>query len=930
MRCPSCHASIPDSSRFCPSCGAALEVSSGDTRLADDRTRIADDRTRLADDQTRLAPPTPTSGGRSGSTTSGWLSSSGSIDHGRFAPGAVLDNRYRIIGLLGRGGMGEVYRADDLRLGQPVALKFLPADLSSNARRLAQFHNEVRVARQVSHPNVCRVYDIGEVDGALYLSMEYVDGEDLAASLKRVGRFPEDRAIELARQIAAGLAAAHERGVIHRDLKPANVMLDSSGRVRIMDFGLAAIGDVGDIRVGTPAYMAPEQLEGREVTIKSDIYALGLVLYELFTGRRAFTAGTLADLIQEQQSGSITAPTEIVRNFDPAIERAVMRCLDRDPAKRPASALAVSAALPGGDPLAAALAAGETPSPEMVAAAGGEEVVLSRPIGFTYLAVIAVLLAIALQVSGGAMLSRVPLDKPPEVLADRAEQIRESFGYTETIADRAVDYDYSGGYLNWAKRQGAGASRWTVLSGARPAPIYFWRRTSPQQLIPLDDTSRPERGNPPMGLTGMTLVDIDTTGRLLRFMAVPPQVERNDEPAAPPVDWNVAFSAAGLDQKTFREVASERTPDTFADDRRAWEGTYPGTDTKLRIEAASYRGRIVSFAMVGPWSVPTRDVGPGVSGNDTPTVQVFVILALLIVAAWLARRNVQSGRADRHGSFRLAAFTFFLLMAQWAVAPHVSNVSSEWRRFLLGGIAVALLLAAVLYVVYLALEPFVRRSWPTLLVGWTRLLSGRFRDPIVGRDLLAGGAFGILFGVYDLIRPLLSVWAGRPEPIPYQAQLNTLLGLRATTETLLSCVNSGLQNGLIFALQFALVRDVLMRFTRRLGPKRASDVSTSLAIVIVTFVNMLSGGGDWWLERSLTTIVTALTLLVLLRIGLFATIVMFVVTAVIQRMPFTLDATKFFANAGWFGAALLLGLAVFGFWTARQQASAPGRIAVKA
>ena len=171
---------------------------------------------------------------------SGWLSSSDSISHGRFAPGTLLDSRYRIIGLLGKGGMGEVYRADDLRLGQPVALKFLPDGLRDEPVRLAQFHNEVRTARQVSHPNVCRVYDIGEVEGVPYISMEYVDGENLATSLRRIGRFPEDKAADIARQLCAGLAAAHQRGVIHRDLKPANVMLDGAGRVRIMDFGLAA------------------------------------------------------------------------------------------------------------------------------------------------------------------------------------------------------------------------------------------------------------------------------------------------------------------------------------------------------------------------------------------------------------------------------------------------------------------------------------------------------------------------------------------------------------------------------------------------------------------------------------------------------------------------------------------------------------------
>jgi len=165
---------------------------------------------------------------------------SNSSPHGRgFAPGVVLAERFRIIGLLVRGGMGEVYRADDLKLGQPVALKFLPPALAGDAALLERFHAEARNARQVSHPNVCRVYDIGKVDGQHFLSMEYVDGEDLAALLYRIGRLPATKALEMARQLCAGLAAAHEKGVLHRDLKPSNVMLDGHGRTRITDFGLA-------------------------------------------------------------------------------------------------------------------------------------------------------------------------------------------------------------------------------------------------------------------------------------------------------------------------------------------------------------------------------------------------------------------------------------------------------------------------------------------------------------------------------------------------------------------------------------------------------------------------------------------------------------------------------------------------------------------
>src|SRR5215475_7238897 len=247
-------------------------------------------------------------------------------DEGRFLPGTLLGGRYRIIELLGRGGMGEVYRATDLTLGQSVALKFLPEEASKNQRLLERFHGEVRVARLVSHPNVCRVYDIGEVEGMPFISMEYIDGEDLASLLTRIGRLPGDKATEIARKICAGLAAAHDRGIIHRDLKPLNIMLNKRGEVIIMDFGLAAIaGQLNgpEAHNGTPAYMSPEQLRGEGVTAKSDIYALGLVLYEIFTGKRPFDAGSVQQLIDMQQSMHLTSVNSVAVDVDPAVEKVI-------------------------------------------------------------------------------------------------------------------------------------------------------------------------------------------------------------------------------------------------------------------------------------------------------------------------------------------------------------------------------------------------------------------------------------------------------------------------------------------------------------------------------------------------------------------------------------------------------------------------------
>jgi len=266
-------------------------------------------------------------------------------------PGVRVAERYRIVGLVGRGVMGEVYRADDLKLGQAVALKFLPERVEKDADRLSRFLNEVKIARQVSHPNVCRVYDVFETQGRHFISMEFVDGEDLAALLRRIGRLPRDKAIQIARQLCAGLAAAHEQGVLH-SLKPANVMIDGRGRARITDFGLARLagenGD-GEARAGTPAYMAPEQLAGKEASVRSDLYALGLVLYELFTGRMAFKATTPGDMQRLQRETTPASPSEVIQGFDPVVERVLLRCLETDARDRPASALAVAAALPGGN-----------------------------------------------------------------------------------------------------------------------------------------------------------------------------------------------------------------------------------------------------------------------------------------------------------------------------------------------------------------------------------------------------------------------------------------------------------------------------------------------------------------------------------------------------------------------------------------------------
>lgn len=283
---------------------------------------------------------------------------------GRFAPGALFAGRYRMVTRIGRGGMGEVWRADDLVLQTPVALKRLHAAGPAARKRIL---NEVRLARQITHPAVCRVFDFGESDAELFFSMELVEGEDLATLLRRVGRLPVDKVIDIARQLCAGLAAAHATGVLHRDLKPANVLIDDDGRVHITDFGIAVTRKERNDRsvAGTPEHMAPEQLVGSTpLSERTDLYALGLIVYELVTGRRAFSAS-------DERAVPIPAST-IVPGLSPQFDRLLARALSPDPSRRFASAAEMAAQFPSTDAphrkiswrgwlaagLAAALAAG--------------------------------------------------------------------------------------------------------------------------------------------------------------------------------------------------------------------------------------------------------------------------------------------------------------------------------------------------------------------------------------------------------------------------------------------------------------------------------------------------------------------------------------------------------------------------------------------
>jgi serine/threonine-protein kinase len=780
------------------------------------------------------------------------------MDEGRFPPGTLLAQRYRIVSLLGRGGMGEVYRANDLLLAQAEALKFLPAQWTSDEPTLARFRNEVRIARQISHPNVCRVYDIGEAEGATYLSMEYVDGEDLASLLRRIGRLPRDKALEIARQLCAGLAAAHDKGVVHRDLKPANIMLDGQGQLRITDFGLAGVAsEVKDIRSGTPAYMAPEQRSGKEVTARSDIYALGMVLHEVFTGRGFSADSSHPDLTAEE-------------------DRVIRRCLAEDPAKRPASALAVSAALPGGDPLAAALAAGETPSPEMVAAAGDSDSVSVRTIDICAALILAGLVAAVVLGGRTNLLANTPLPKSPAVLEQRAKDVIQSLGYTEPPADRVYGFRYATDYQRYAQKEEKPATYRAQLAKGQPPSIYFWYRQSPQYLeaAPVDNLidlaiSIASPTNPPQTHVGMAGLSLDPQGQLIEFSAVPPQVEDTPVPQHP-ADWTALLAAAGVDMSRFAPAEPQWIPLVSFDARAAWTGSYAhAPEVPLRIEAASWRGRPVYFQVIGPWSKPER-MAPPLGGTGKVSGMFFI--CTLILAAFLAWRNIRLGRGDTRGAFRLAAFVLSMSMLGWLCSASHVPTAHEFVSFM-EAVNVFFASAGRAWIFYVALEPYVRRRWPQIMITWSRLLGGGVRDPLAGGHVLIGISLGV--GLHTLFWIPLLLWQQSGKLSFQEPPLATLLDARHMTMELVGSTLGAVFGSLLILLFLFVFRAMFRRL-----------------------------------------LIAALAVFALIRFGVLALMSGIIVLLTLGAFLFAADFSAWYAGSSLFAIGSVLALTAYALYTA--------------
>jgi serine/threonine protein kinase/tetratricopeptide (TPR) repeat protein len=311
MKCPKCEAENPKTARFCLDCGTALPTA-------------------------KAAQPEVTE----------------TLETAReeLTTGTLFAGRYQIIEELGHGGMGRVYRALDKKLNEEVALKLVRAEIAHDRSTLERFQTELKLARKISHPHVGRMYELMEEKGAHFITMEYLPGQDLRALIRQTGQLTVGKAIAIGKDICEGLGEAHKLGIIHRDLKPSNIIIDREGSARIMDFGIARSLAVksrtaAGVMIGTPEYMSPEQVEGKEVDARSDIYSLGIILYEMLTARVPFEGDTPFTVGVKQKSEIPKNPKALNANIPDDLGGVILKCLEKDPSKRYQSAADVRAEL---------------------------------------------------------------------------------------------------------------------------------------------------------------------------------------------------------------------------------------------------------------------------------------------------------------------------------------------------------------------------------------------------------------------------------------------------------------------------------------------------------------------------------------------------------------------------------------------------------
>ncbi len=499
---------------------------------------------------------------------------------------------------------------------------------------------------------------------------------------------------------------------------------------------------------------------------------------------------------------------------------------------------------------------------------------------------------------------------PPET--DNRREGRDAFG----LALSGIDP-----YLASIEQSDASSGRWERLRTGQPAALRFWFRQSPVDLAPADSTTPViQYEDPPFTVTGSIGVWLDTKGRLLRFDAVPPE----HEPATPQqaghaaTNWSIPFEVAGLAIESFRPVPPEWSPVAYADERRAWQGVYPeAEDAPIRVEAAAFAGRLVSFRIIEPWTKPADvpDTSQTFTRSVTSFVEIVLPILILIGGALLAVRNIRLGRSDRRGAFRLAAYLLVIGMLAWVfMQSHFTGATSS--RVFFGHLSWSLYRFVVVWIFYVAIEPYLRRLWPRTMISWARALDGRWRDPLVGRDCLLGtvaaGAMWLVLSGW----PLVSGWVGVPalaSPIGHDANGVVPLAGPLTGLSLMLFLHAGaLFNG---GLRLVMLLVLLRLLTRR------TWIAVAVWLPLIVGLNI---GGD--AKRIIFFAFGLMWLAIFFRLGVLSLMVALGLTGLQITVPATLSTSVWYAVPSWIFLVILAAVASYGFIVSLGGGRAFGKI----
>jgi serine/threonine-protein kinase len=527
-------------------------------------------------------------------------------------------------------------------------------------------------------------------------------------------------------------------------------------------------------------------------------------------------------------------------------------------------------------------------------------------------------------------LSKIELG--PQTLTERAHTVLRNLGYADPAADEAVGYTTDMDYLKYIDEHDRSGTRWRALAAPQPPALLFWQRQSPRPLVPIGGTDIVTQQNPPATRSGMLSLTLDRTGRLVSLLAVPAQIDRSHETSGPSTstsaaEWEPLFAEAGLPIARFSPAKPQWIPPVFADARAAWEGAYPERpDIPIRIEAAAALGRPVYFEITAPWTAPRNEERPfGSTSGERIALRMRTIVMpfAIVVAMMLALRNLRLGRGDRRGATRLSMFLF--------AAGAMSNaLETGDLQVLTKGPALVLFVPAFAWLLYIALEPHIRRVWPETMIGWSRLLAGSVRDPLVGRDVLIGVLVAIGNGVILGLHATLREWSNRPPQFPIGADGNPFDGMPASNDLLLggryalsriigSVMHIPVWGTIMSTFLFLFVLYVLLR--------RRSLAIAAMSLVLT--VGYAVGHGGWLLPNApgdyfapsvadvaLFAVVQAAIALVAVRFGLLTMLAASFVSVLLTGLPIAIDSSVPYASSSRLIVATVVALAAYGWHTA--------------